>query len=175
MTYRIAVIPGDGIGKEVMSEAIKLLDAINKNESINIGYDEFGWNSEYYLQHNRMMPRDGLKTLEEYDAILFGAIGDKRVPDYISIWELIMPIRKSFQQYVNFRPVKILKGIESPLKNDANINFVIIRENSEGEYSNAGGEMFQGEQRELAVQNTIMTGQGIRQVADFAFQLCTKT
>lgn len=170
MTYKIAIIPGDGIGKEVMKEAIKMLDAVTLHESVDIEYDQFNWNSEYYLQHNRMMPEDGLEKLKGYDAILFGAIGDQRVPDDVSVWELIMPIRKTFQQYVNFRPAKLLKGLESPVKVRGNkpIDFVIIRENAEGEYSNVGGSMFSGEQRELAVQNTVMTKQGIEQVTEFA-------
>lgn len=170
VTYKIAVIPGDGIGKEVMKEALKVLDAINSNESIDITYDQYDWNSEYYVEHNRMMPEDGLEKLQTYDAILFGAIGNKQVPDDVSVWELIMPIRKTFQQYVNFRPAKLLKGLESPVKVRGNrsIDFVIIRENAEGEYSNVGGSMFSGEQRELAIQNTVMTKQGIQQVTEFA-------
>ncbi|WP_077328995.1 tartrate dehydrogenase [Virgibacillus siamensis] len=170
MNHKIAVIPGDGIGKEVMDEAIKVLEAINSHETIDINYDVFDWNSAYYLQHNRMMPHDGLDRLKGYDAILFGAIGDKRVPDHISVWELIMPIRKNFQQYVNLRPIKLLNGINSLVRTEADIDFTIIRENLEGEYSDAGGSMFHQEQRELAIQNTVMTRQGVNQIADFAFR-----
>lgn len=170
-TFKIAVLPGDGIGPEVTKEAVKVLRAIEKKDaSISFEMTVFPWNSEYYLEHGRTMPEDGLEQLKAYDSILFGAIGDERVPDRITIWELIMPIRKNFQQYVNFRPVKRLKGIESPLKKDAPIDFVILRENGEGEYSNIGGSMFHGESREMAVQNTIMTRQGVSQIAEFAFQ-----
>ncbi|MFD1037238.1 tartrate dehydrogenase [Virgibacillus byunsanensis] len=168
MTYKIAIIPGDGIGKEVMTQAVKMLDAITAHESIDIVYDQFDWSSEYYLEHNRMMPEDGLEQLKGYDAILFGAIGDARVPDHVSVWELIMPIRKSFQQYVNFRPAKLLNGIESKLRGDKPIDFVILRENAEGEYSNVGGSLFEGENREMAIQNTVMTKQGIEQITEFA-------
>ena len=170
-TYNIAVLPGDGIGPEVTKEAVKVLKALERlDSSISFTFTEFPWNSEYYLQHQQMMPEDGLEQLQSFDSILFGAIGDARVPDQISIWQLIMPIRKQFQQFVNFRPVKRLKGIESPLKNDKPIDFVIIRENGEGEYSNIGGSMFAGEDREMAVQNTIMTRKGVTQIAEFAFQ-----
>ncbi|ASN06276.1 tartrate dehydrogenase [Virgibacillus necropolis] len=170
-TFKIAVLPGDGIGPEVTREAGKVLQALSELDS-TFKYEstEFNWNSEYYLENGRMMPEDGLEQLKTFDSILFGAIGDNRVPDQISIWELIMPIRKNFQQYVNFRPVKLLKGLESPLKNDKPIDFVIIRENGEGEYSNVGGTMFQGEAREMAVQNTIMTRQGVSQITEFAYK-----
>ncbi|WP_085991161.1 tartrate dehydrogenase [Oceanobacillus senegalensis] len=170
-TLNIAVLPGDGIGPEVTKEAVKVLEALTKlDDSFNIKTTSFNWNSEYYLQHGRMMPEDGLEQLKEFDSILFGAIGDSRVPDHISVWELIMPIRKNFQQFVNFRPIKLLKGLDSPLKNEKPIDFVILRENGEGEYSNMGGTMFQGEQREMAVQNTIMTRQGVTQIAEFAYE-----
>ncbi|MBR7795097.1 tartrate dehydrogenase [Agaribacter marinus] len=176
MDYKIAVIPGDGIGVEVMNEALKVLEIINTKESIHITYDIFNWNSDYYLQTSRMMPENGLKQLKEYDAILFGAIGDERVPDDVTLWELIMPIRKSFQQYVNFRPIKLLKGMDTPIRNQSTkpIDFVLIRENAEGEYSNAGGIMFAGEHRELAIQNNIMTKQGVTQIAEFAFSYAQK-
>lgn len=170
-TFKIAVLPGDGIGPEVTKEAVKVLRAIEKMDpTISFEMTEFAWNSEYYLEHGRTMPEDGLEQLKAFDSILFGAIGDERVPDSITIWELIMPIRKNFQQYVNFRPVKLLNGIESPLKNNAPIDFVILRENGEGEYSNIGGSMFHGESREMAIQNTVMTRQGVSQIAEFAFQ-----
>src|SRR5699024_9980962 len=120
---------------------------------------------------NRMLPADGLDQLKKHDAILFGAVGDSRVPEHVPIWELIMPTRKNLKQYVNFRPVKSLKGLESPLRHSKgqSIDFAVIRENAEGEYSNMGGTMFDGDDsRELAVQNTVMTRQGIRDIASFA-------
>src|SRR5690625_1519719 len=159
LMHRIAVLPGDGVGQEVMNEALKVLDEIRRQDSLNLSYDIFNWNSAYYLENNRMMPGDGLEQLKEYEAILLGAIGDARVPDDITVWELIMPIRKTFQQYVNLRPAKLLKGLESPLRLEDNevIDFAVLRENTEGEYSDAGGTMFAGESRELAVQNSVMT------------------
>lgn len=169
--YKIAVLPGDGIGPEVTREAVKVLHKLSEIDSrFYFETKEFNWNSEYYLQHRRMMPEDGLEQLKKFDAILFGAIGDPRVPDPVSIWELILPIRKQFQQYVNLRPIKLLRGLENPLKQEVPVDFVIIRENSEGEYINSGGLMFEGEKREMAVQNTVMTRQGIRNIAEFAYQ-----
>lgn len=172
---KIAVIPGDGIGVEVMDEALKVIDVLKTLDSnFQIENTIFPWNSEYYLTNGEMMQKDGLTTLQQYDAILFGAIGDKRVPDEVTIWELIMPIRKGFQQYVNFRPVKSLPGISSPLARGKNIDFVIYRENAEGEYSNSGGRMFNGEQRELAIQNTIMTRTGIENLVRAACQYAAR-
>lgn len=173
--YQIAVLPGDGIGPEVTKEALKVLKILSDIDStFQFETTSFPWNSEYYLKHGRMMPEDGLEQLKEFDAILFGAIGDPRVPDPVTIWELILPIRKMFQQYINFRPVKLLKGIESPLKKDVPIDFVIIRENSEGEYTDAGGAMFSGDVREMAIHNIVMTKHGIKQVAEFAFDYARK-
>ncbi len=173
MSVKIAVLPGDGIGPEVMKQAYKILEQV-RNEGIDLIAEEFDWNSDYYLKHGQMMPDNGLDLLKSFDAILFGAIGDARVPDDVTVWELIMPIRKTFQQYVNFRPVKLLKGLSSPLKDAEDIDFVILRENAEGEYSNVGGSMFTGEVREIAVQNTIMTRQGVSNIVEYAFQYAKK-
>jgi tartrate dehydrogenase/decarboxylase / D-malate dehydrogenase len=134
--YNLAIIAGDGIGIEVMEEALKVLGVLEEFEhDLVLNIESFPWNSDYYLTHGRMMPKDGLETLQKFDAILFGAIGDARVPDDVTVWELIMPIRKQFQQYVNFRPVKTLPGISSPLSDGEDIDFVIFRENAEGEYN----------------------------------------
>lgn len=168
-TYQIAVLPGDGIGPEVTTEAVKVLEALaEQDEHFNFETTEFPWNSDYYVTHGKMMPEDGLEQLKSFDTILFGAIGDARVSDLVTIWELILPIRKNFQQFINFRPIKLLKGLDSPLQQEKPIDFAIIRENSEGEYSDSGGIMFAGEEREMAVQNTVMTRQGIRQLTEFA-------
>ncbi|SEI98856.1 tartrate dehydrogenase/decarboxylase / D-malate dehydrogenase [Bhargavaea ginsengi] len=164
-TYQIAVIAGDGIGPEVMDQALQVLDATEQQGGFRIEREEFPWNSEYYLEHGRMMPEDGMETLKSFDAILFGAIGDARVPDEVTIWELIMPIRKQFRQYVNFRPVKSLPGIPSPLAQGEDIDFVIFRENAEGEYSDSGGRLYAGQEGEIAVQNTIMTRAGVERIA----------
>lgn len=166
---KIAVIAGDGIGIEVMDEALQVLNVLEEHEqNFALEIEKFPWNSEYYLAHGRMMPADGMETLKKFDAILFGAIGDARVPDEITIWELIMPIRKQFQQYVNFRPVKSLPGIQSPLSKGDDIDFVIFRENAEGEYSDSGGRMFDSQPSELAIQNTIMTRGGIERITKAA-------
>ena len=169
-THKIAVIPGDGIGPEVVNEAVKVLELLKKlDPSFEIEFETFDWSSEYYLRHGKMMPEDALDTLKKYDAILFGAIGDKRVPDDVTIWELIMPIRKNFKQYINLRPVKLLKGVPCRYIGE-NIDFVIVRENAEGEYSNSGGRLYPGMEQEIAVQNTIITRTGTKKVARFAFE-----
>ncbi|MBQ0747309.1 tartrate dehydrogenase [Marinobacter sp.] len=169
--YRIAVIPGDGIGPEVVDEAVNVLELLkNIDLTFNLEFEIFEWSSEYYLRHGEIMPKDGLDTLKKYDAILFGAAGDKRVPDEVTIWQLIMPIRKKFNQYINFRPVKLLRGVPSPLADGEDIDFVIIRENAEGEYSNSGGKLYTGTERELAIQNTVITKAGTAKAARFAFE-----
>lgn len=174
-TNRIAILPGDGIGPEVMNEAIKVLNLLKQlDSSLNMEFDTFHWDSEYYLQHGRMMPENGLDLLKQYDAILFGAIGDHRVPDDVTIWELIMPIRKGFKQYINLRPVKLLQGVPRPLASEAPIDFVIVRENGEGEYSNSGGRLYPSLDEEIAVQNTIFTRKGTEKAARFAFEYAKK-
>ena len=173
--FKIAVIPGDGIGIEVMGEAVKVLRVLEEYETnFVLNIEEFPWNSDYYVANGRMMPEDGLETLKNFDAILFGAIGDSRVPDDVTVWELIMPIRKKFQQYVNFRPVKSLPGVKSPLLNGEDIDFVIFRENAEGEYSDSGGRMFDSQDSELAIQNTIMTRGGIERITKAASEYAVK-
>lgn len=168
--YQIAVLPGDGIGPDVTAQAIRVLEVIRDSDAdFDIRFTEFNWNSEYYLQHGSMMPEDGLEQLKAFDAILFGAIGDARVADEISIWQLIMPIRKNFRQYVNMRPIKRLSGIDSPLKNESPVDFVVFRENAEGEYSNIGGRLYQGQPQEMAIQNTVITKAGVERIARYAF------
>lgn len=172
--YKIAVIPGDGIGPEVMKEALKVLEVLKEQDStFHYQADMFDWNSDYYLKHGTMMPENGMEILKNYDAILFGAIGDERVPDEITIWELIMPIRKQFQQYINLRPVKKLDGMKTRY-DDVEIDFVIVRENAEGEYSNSGGRLYQGLEQELAIQNTVITKRGTSLAAQFAFEYAEK-
>ena len=164
-TIKMAVIPGDGIGKEVMQEALKVVKCLQERDSsLQMTTTVFPWSSDYYLAHGRMMPEGALETLQKYDAILFGAIGDARVPDDVTVWELIMPIRKNFQQYVNFRPIKSLPGISSPLAGENEIDFVIFRENAEGEYSDSGGRLYQQQPQEMTIQNTIMTRIGIEKI-----------
>ncbi|MGH2318359.1 tartrate dehydrogenase [Planococcus sp. SE5232] len=173
--HKVAVLPGDGIGPDVTKEAIKVLEALKQLDStFEVDFDQFEWGSEYYLAHGHIMPKDGLDQLKDYDAILFGAVGDKRVPDEITIWELIMPIRKNFQQYINMRPIRRLAGIESPLKNDQPIDFMVFRENAEGEYSNIGGRLYQQQSQEMAIQNTVITKQGVERIAKYAFEYAKK-
>ncbi|MCL1694350.1 tartrate dehydrogenase [Lysinibacillus sp. BPa_S21] len=176
MTHiKIAVIPGDGIGKEVMEQALKVLNFLQEHDSsLQIETTIFPWSSDYYLKHGRMMPDNALNILKEFDAILFGAIGDARVPDDVTVWELIMPIRKSFQQYVNFRPIKSLAGIASPLAIGRDIDFVIFRENAEGEYSDSGGRIYHNQPQEMTIQNTIMTRIGIEKIVQAACDYASK-
>ena len=175
--HTIASIPGDGIGPEVMQEAIKVLRVVEEiHGNLHFEIDSYDWNCQRYLETGRMMPEDGLKTLAPYDAILFGAVGAPEVPDHISVWELILPIRREFQQYINLRPIKLLKGIESPLTNKGieDIDFVVVRENTEGEYSNSGGRLHVGTPYEVVVQNSVFTRMGSERVIKYAYELARK-
>lgn len=177
-TFRIAVLPGDGIGKEVMPEGLKVLQAVERvTGSFHLETDEFLWGSDYYIQHGRMMPPDALKILADYDAIYFGAIGLPGViPDHITLWEFVLPIRQSFDQYINYRPSKLLPGIHSPLrgKGAQDIDFVVIRENTEGEYSGAGGRTHLHTGQEVAIQTSIFTRFAVERVMRYAFELARK-
>ena len=170
-SYRIAVIPGDGIGKEVTTEGTKCLKALSEIfENIHFEFQCFPWGSDYYLQHGRMMPEDGLEILKNFDAIYLGAVGDPRIPDDITLHGLLLPIKMGFDLYVGLRPVYLFQGVESPLANisEEEIDIVVIRENTEGEYSNVGGIVGTGE-RELAVQSGLFTRKGIERIIRFAF------
>ena len=169
----IALIPGDGIGCEVVPEAVRVLEALAANDGFEIKFDEFPYGCQYYLKHGVMMPADGLQTLSAFDAILFGAVGDPQVPDHISLWGLLIPIRRHFQQYVNLRPVRLLPGIRSPLADRSmdDIDFYIVRENNEGEYSQIGGRVFKGTDRETVIQESIFTRRGVDRILRYAFQL----
>lgn len=176
--YSVAVIAGDGIGPEVMAEGIKTVKAIERiHGGLSFEIEAFPWNCDYYLTHGRMMPENGLELLRQFDLILLGAIGAPKVPDHISVWELILPIRRRFQQYVNLRPVKLLQGLESPLryKEHADLDFIVIRENTEGEYSNMGGRLHPGTPYELAVQNNVFTRFGTERVIRYAYDLAQTT
>lgn len=172
--YSVAVIPGDGIGPEVIAEGLKVMRAIEEVHG-NVTFSEkvYDWNCEYYLKYGKMMPHDGLDQLKNHDSILFGAVGDPSVPDHVSVWELILPIRRSFQQYVNLRPIKLLRGLESPLryKSHSDLDFVVVRENTEGEYSNSGGRLHEGTPYELAMQNSIFTRYGTERILKYAYSL----
>ncbi|MDA5106762.1 tartrate dehydrogenase [Brevibacillus thermoruber] len=176
--YAVAVIAGDGIGPEVMAEGLALLQAAAEiHGGLAFETSSFPWNCRYYREHGRMMPEDGLTTLRQFDVILLGAIGDPGVPDHISVWELILPIRRAFQQYVNLRPIKLLRGLESPLryKGHADLDFVVVRENTEGEYSNMGGRLHAGTPYELAVQNNVFTRYGVERIVRYAYRLAKET
>lgn len=171
-TYRIAVIPGDGIGPEVITEGIRALDALaSLSREFLFEWVHFPWGCDYYVRTGQMMPEDGLNKLKAFDAIYFGAVGDKSVPDHVSVWELILPIRRHFQQYINLRPAKRLPGVPSPLVRDNDVDFVVIRENTEGEYSNIGGHLHETTRDELVVQTSVFTRMGIERVARYAFEL----
>jgi tartrate dehydrogenase/decarboxylase / D-malate dehydrogenase len=172
-TYRIAVIPGDGIGKEVVPEGRRVLDAVGKRFGFLLQWEDLDWGCEYYAQYKRMMPKDGLEEIARHDAIFLGAVGWPSVPDHISLWQLLIPIRRQFRQYVNLRPVRLFAGVPCPLagKKAGDIEFYIVRENNEGEYSEIGGRIYQGFEDEIAIQQNIFTRRGVNRVLRFAFEL----
>ncbi len=172
-TYKIAVIPGDGIGKEVVPEGLRVLEAAGRRFGMNFTLTHFDWSCETYIKTGKMMPDDGLAQLRPFDAIFLGAVGYPGVPDHVSLWGLLIPIRRSFQQYVNLRPVRLLKGVDSPLKNaqPGQIDFTVVRENNEGEYSDVGGRIFEGTEDELVMQQTIFTKRGVDRILRYAFEL----
>ncbi len=165
-TARIALIPGDGIGSEVMDSARAVLEELD----VSFTYTAFDWSCRRYLEHGAMMPTDGLARLAEHDAILLGAVGWPGVPDHTSLWGLLIPIRRAFQQYVNLRPVRALQGVPSPLRDDLarGVDMLIVRENSEGEYSEIGGRFGQGTPQEFASQQATFTRTGIERIARYA-------
>ena len=172
-SYKIAVIPGDGIGKEVVSEGIRVLEAVGRQFQIDFKWNEFQWGCEAYTSTGKMMPEDGIEELREYDAIFLGAVGFPGVPDHVSLWGLLIPIRRQMQQYINLRPVRILKGMISPLRDRGleDIDFLIVRENNEGEYSEIGGRLYAGTENELVIQETVFTRRGVDRVLRYAFEL----
>ncbi|MPV35473.1 tartrate dehydrogenase [Georgenia subflava] len=171
--YRIATIPGDGIGNEVVPAAQQVLERAGSHFGITLEWNELEWSCEYYARTGRMMPANGLDTLAEHDQIFLGAVGYPGVPDHVSLWGLLIPIRRAFRQYVNLRPVTLLPGIDSPLRAvpEGGIDFVVVRENNEGEYSEVGGRMYRGTPDELAVQEAVFTRRGIERVMRYAFDL----
>ena len=174
-TYNIASIEGDGIGKEVVPEAHKVLKKIAEKHQFKIAIDEFDFAScDYYEKHGKMMPDNWKKKIEKHNAIFFGAVGmPDRYPDHITLWGSLLKFRREFDQYINLRPVKLFPGVKSPLadKTPGDIDMIIIRENTEGEYSSVGGRMYEGTEREIALQETIMSKHGIDRVQKFAFEV----
>ncbi len=175
MTHRIAVIPGDGIGNEVMPEGLRVLEAVAKRFDIDLAFEHFDFACcDYYAKHGKMMPDDWFEQLKDFDAIFYGAVGwPDTVPDHISLWGSLLQFRRQFDQYINLRPCKLLPGIKSPLadRKPGDIDFYVVRENTEGEYSSVGGKMFEGTEREVVIQETVMTRHGTDRVLKFAFEL----
>ncbi len=172
--YKIALIPGDGIGPEVMKEGVKVLDAVAKADGgFRFDFDEFPWGCEYYLKTGQMMPEDGIETLSSYDAIFLGAVGYPGVPDHISLRDLLLRIRHDFDQYVNVRPVKLLEGAPCPLAGAkvGDIDMTFIRENSEGEYSGEGAWLYRGTPREVVIQDGVFSRYGCERIIRYAFEL----
>src|ERR1700744_4416952 len=177
--YRIAVIPGDGIGKEVVPEGLRVLEAAAKKHGVAVHFDHFDFASwDYYEKHGDMMPEDWKAQIGKHDAIYFGAVGwPAKIPDHISLWGSLIKFRREFDQYVNLRPVRLMPGVPSPLANrkPGDIDFWVVRENTEGEYSAIGGRMFGGTEREVVVQETVMSRIGVDRVLKFSFELARKT
>ena len=171
--FRIAVIEGDGIGKEVVPAARQVLDAAGKRHGFELAWEEFDWGCDLYERSGRMMPADGLARIAGHDAIFLGAVGWPSVPDHVSLWNLLIPIRRQFQQYVNLRPVRLFEGVPCPLADKApgSIDFMIVRENNEGEYSEIGGRLYAGTDDEMAVQENIFTRRGVDRILKYAFEL----
>jgi tartrate dehydrogenase/decarboxylase/D-malate dehydrogenase len=167
----IGVIGGDGIGPEVVRAGMQVLEAAAKDDpSLELGFTEFSWGCEYYLEHGRMMPEDGLDTLAAFDEIYLGAVGWPTVPDHLSLWGLLLPIRRTFDQYVNLRPARLLRGVKSPLAEPNDLDITVVRENTEGEYSDSGGRVYRGTPHEIAVQESIFTRRGVERIIRYAFE-----
>jgi tartrate dehydrogenase/decarboxylase/D-malate dehydrogenase len=168
-TYKIALLPGDGIGPDVTDAAFAVLEKVSKAAGFAVSGTRYPWSCDYYLQHGSMMPNDGIDTLKTFDAILLGAVGwPAKVPDSVSLHGLLLPIRKAFVQYANIRPHRLLPGVQGPLKTDA-FDILCIRENTEGEYSGAGGRVHQGADNEVAVETSIFTRKGVERILRFGF------
>ena len=172
-TLKIAVIPGDGIGNEVVPEGIKVLEAVGRRFDLAFEWQHFDWSCERFKKTGKMMPDDGLDQLRGSDAIYLGAVGFPGVPDHVSLWGLLIPIRRGFQQYINLRPVRLFEGLKCPLadRKPGDIDYWIVRENNEGEYSAIGGRMYEGTEYEAAIQQAVFTRRGCDRVMRYAFNL----
>ena len=177
-TYRLAVIPGDGIGTEVMPEGLRALEAAAKKYKFSVDLDHFDFSSwNYYEKHGKMLPDDWKQKIGSHDAIFFGAVGmPDKIPDHVSLWGSLLLFRREFDQYVNLRPVKLMPGVPSPLagRKPGDIDFFVVRENTEGEYSSVGGRMFPGTEREFVLQETVMTRIGVDRILKYAFELAMR-
>ncbi|MEU7577303.1 tartrate dehydrogenase [Streptomyces sp. NPDC041068] len=174
--HHIALIPGDGIGTEVLPPARRVLEAVAARHGIGLTFTEYDWSCERHLREGAMMPEDGLDRLRDKDAILLGAVGHPAVPDHVSLWGLLIPIRRGFRQYVNLRPIRVFEGLDSPLRSAAagEVDFVVVRENVEGEYSEIGGRINRGFPEEMALQEAVFTRAGVTRVLDYAFALADR-
>jgi tartrate dehydrogenase/decarboxylase/D-malate dehydrogenase len=172
--HRIACIPGDGIGHEVTPAARAVLDAAGRRHRFELEWVQYDWSCERYEREGAMMPTDGLERLRGFDAILLGAVGAPGVPDHVSLWGLLIPIRRAFRQYVNLRPIRVFEGVESPLRDARGVDFVVVRENVEGEYSEVGGRFGRGHPEEMAVQEAVFTRAGVTRIVDYAFDLAAR-
>ena len=172
-TYEIAVIAGDGIGKEVVPEGMRVLEAAAGRQGFGLRWRDYDWSCERFAKTGAMMPKDGLEQLSGADAVFLGAVGYPGVPDHVSLWGLLIPLRRHFQQYINLRPVRLLAGVDSPLKDRApgDIDFYVVRENNEGEYSSIGGRLYEGTDLEMATQQAVFTRRGCDRVMRYAFEL----
>lgn len=173
-SYRIAAIGGDGIGPEVVDAGIEVLEALGTSEGFEMKFEKFPWGSQQYLEQGHYIPEDGLAKLKTFDAILFGAVGSQKVPDHVSLWGLRLPICQGFDQYANVRPTRVLPGVKSPLLNGKDIDWVVIRENSEGEYAGMGGRAHRGLPIETGTEVAIFTRKGVERIHRFAFELARK-
>ncbi|HEV7478266.1 MAG TPA: isocitrate/isopropylmalate family dehydrogenase, partial [Burkholderiales bacterium] len=173
-SYRIASIPGDGIGNEVIPAGVDVLAALASKEGFELKFESFDWSSARYKKTGAYIPDGGLDRLKTFDAILFGAVGAPDVPDHVSLWGLRLPICQGFDQYANVRPSRVLPGVSSVLKNAHEIDWVIIRENTEGEYSGAGGRVHRGLENEVAMEVSTFTRSGVERIHKFAFELARK-
>jgi len=176
-TYKMALIPGDGIGPEVTAEGVRVLDAVAALDGgFRFEWTRFPWGCDYYLKHGKMMDEDGVDQLKRFDAIYLGAVGAPGVPDHISLWGLLLAIRKGFDQYINLRPVRLLKGAPCPLKNVSpeDVDMTFIRENSEGEYAGSGAWLYKGQPNEVVIQNGVFSRLGCERVIRYAYELARR-
>ena len=174
-TYRIAAIPGDGIGKEVLPVGQRVVSRVSRAFDFDVQWTEFDWSCERYHRTGQMMPADGVEQVKDFDSIYLGAVGYPGVPDHVSLWGLLIPLRRELDQYANVRPVRLLRGITSPLvgRGQQDIDFVVVRENVEGEYSEIGGRLYRNTADEIAVQESVMSRRGVDRIMDYAFELAT--
>ncbi len=167
----VAVIGGDGIGPEVVRAGMRVMEAAAQADpDLDLRFTEFPWGCEYYLEHGRMMPEDGIETLRGFDEIFLGAVGWPTVPDHVSLWGLLLPIRRRFDQYVNLRPARVLRGVRSPLADPNGLDISVVRENTEGEYSDSGGRIYKDTPHEIAVQESIFTRRGVERIVRYGFE-----